>query len=329
MRSRQKGPDGVKGEPGDCLVRIVECTLDDTNMLATCPLVNVRVDCDRDILYTLCSPVVDEYCAGMVALAPDSGTLTSPSALKSVFATAQMSLDECKRINRFEVGLETDEVPDLELTQWSPQPGCFTRRHYDRYKFDWVPLTDIPECDSTAQWFSPTTVRPGKYPHPLVIAPLPPEDECCADDFFYCPNVQDAPCPPPVCTDGVYVAACKACVPTTVQQFVFINSCQGNYSSTDPFTWDGLAWVSHFVVGGQNLTVRITQDPWHVTVGGDCFPVKDADVEVAEDGCFMTWSVEWSANELSGCPDCGSSSALMAAGLKSSNMMRGDFIIKR
>lgn len=328
IRSRQKGPDGDKGEPGDCKVRIVECTLDDTNMLATCPLVNVRVDCDRDILYTLCSPILDEYCADLVSLAPDSGTLANTSALKSVFASSQMVLDECKRINRFEMELEVDELPDLELIQWAPQPGCFTQRHYDRYKFDWVPLTDVPECDSTAQWFSPTEVRPGKYPHPLVIAPEPPPDECCADDFFYCPNVQDAPCPPLECTDGVYVIECNGCVPTVVHQLVYMNYCDETYNSTDEFVWDGLAWIRQFEFVGQNITVRITKDPWRVVVGGGCFPVKDATI-VLGDGCEFSWSISWTAEELSGCPDCGSLQTLAVGakslGVKSSSVMRGRF----
>lgn len=195
IKSRQKGPDGEQGDPGECRVKIVECTIDDTNILATCPVVNVRVDCDRNTLYTLCSNVIDENTVDRVALIPDSGTLNNQSALKSKFAAAQMILDNAKRINIFEIALEDGETPELDLIHWEPQPGCLTQRHYDRYKFDWVPLTDIPACDATAAWFSPTSVRPGRYPYELVVAASPPEDECCQDNFFYCPNIQDGPCP--------------------------------------------------------------------------------------------------------------------------------------
>jgi len=189
VKCRQRGPDGIRGLPGDCMVQIVECTIDSSNITASCPMINARMDCDQDTIYSLCADVLEEVCVSLVSLLPDSDTLANTSVLDSVFAAAQVILDECKYINRYEVELKEDEIPELELVHWDPQPGCFTKRHYDRHKFDWVPETDIPPCDVLGTWYSPDDARPGKYPWDLVKALEPDDAECCEEDFFYC-NVQ-------------------------------------------------------------------------------------------------------------------------------------------
>jgi hypothetical protein len=195
IKSRQKGPDGIQGDPGECRVKIVECTIDDTNILATCPIINTRLDCDLEVIYTLCADLLEEICVDKVSLLPDSAALADSSVFKSLFAAAQMTLEECKYIHRYKVSLEEDDLPELNLLHWDPQPGCVTRRHYDRHKFNWRPDTNIPACDDRGTWFGPDTVRPGLYPEKIQTQARPEEDECCEDDWFYCPNVQDAPCP--------------------------------------------------------------------------------------------------------------------------------------
>jgi len=194
IKSRQMGPDGLSGDPGECRIKIIECYLDDTSVRATCPIVHARMDCEQETIFTLCSNLLKETCATQVRLVPDSDTLSNTNAFKSVFAAAEMTLDECKRINRYQISLEHDDIPELDLLHWDPQPGCVSQRHYDRHKFDWVPATDIPVCDERGTWYGPDDVRPGVYPFDLVTAPEPPEDECCQEDFFWCPNVQRAPC---------------------------------------------------------------------------------------------------------------------------------------
>jgi hypothetical protein len=194
VKSRQKGPDGIKGDPGGCKLSVVECTMDDTNILATCPIINARLDCDLEVIYTLCADLLDEVCVDKVSLLPDSATLADSSAFKSTFAAAQMTLDECKAVHRHKVALEEDDLPELALSHWDPQPGCFTQRHFDRHEFNWIPDTDVPACDSVATWFGPDTVRPGIYPWEIEKPSEPEADECCQDDWFYCPNVQNAPC---------------------------------------------------------------------------------------------------------------------------------------
>ena len=194
IKSLQKGPDGINGKPGECKMKIVECIIDDTNILATCPIINTRLDCDLDIIYTVCADLLDEVCVDKVNLLPNSETLANSTVFKSSFAAVQMTLEECKYVHRYKVILDEDEIPELNLEHWDPQPGCFTKRHFDRHKFNWVPGSDIPACDSVATWFGPGSVRPGKYPGEIHLPSEPADDECCQDNWFYCPNVQDGPC---------------------------------------------------------------------------------------------------------------------------------------
>jgi hypothetical protein len=207
VKSRQKGPDGLKGDPGECYVRIVECTIDDTNITVSCPIINARLDCDLDIIYTLCADLLAEICVDKISLLSGSGALSDQTTLKSVFASAQMTLEECKYVNRYEVGLESDETPELDLVHWDPQPGCVTQRHYSKHEYNWIPTTDVEACTDGAVWYSPNDVRPGKFPWEIIMAPEPEEDECCEDSWFWCPNVQD---PPLNCNSPTEAAALRS-----------------------------------------------------------------------------------------------------------------------
>lgn len=194
VKSRQKGPDGPRGEPGECKIKIVECVIDDTNILAVCPIINVRPDCESGVIYTLCSDIIETFCADQIQLLPNAADLSNVGALESIFAAAQITLDECKSVHQYQVELPEETFAEPDLIHWDPQPGCFTRRHYDRFKFNWIPMTAGDACDPEIRWFSPDAARPLQYPHELVMAPEPSESSC-KDDFFYCPALEEPPCP--------------------------------------------------------------------------------------------------------------------------------------
>lgn len=193
LKSRQRGPDGPQGPDGSCRIQIVDCPVDNSNIVAVCPIVNVRLDCSRNVFYTTCAEVLEEITADKVSVLPNSGTLSTDIPRSSTFLAAEMTLDSAKYVHQYKIELPTDLITDLELTNWDPQPGCLTKRNFDRHKFDWVPLTDIPACDDRGTWYSPTSVRPGKYPWEIITASEPEVDQCCAEDFFYVPNTQ-IPC---------------------------------------------------------------------------------------------------------------------------------------
>jgi hypothetical protein len=192
IKSRQKGPDGVDGAPGDPAMKIVECELDSSSVIATCPIINVRLDCTQRTLYTFCSDIGAQVCVDQVRFPDVAGALSDKTALKAVFAAAQMVASECKQIHRYEVELEDDDPGELALHHWDPQPGCVVKRHFNRHKFEWVPQTDVGTCvDPASVWYDPDlAARPAIYPWMLETGAEPATEECCQEDFFYCPNIQ-------------------------------------------------------------------------------------------------------------------------------------------
>lgn len=195
IRSRQRGPDGEKGDPGYRTIKLDFTTIDSTNIEATSPIINVRYDRTKSTLYTANSNLLAEPTVDKVLLLADSSGLTSDNALKSIFAAAQMVIQDDKYVYRYIPELEDTKVPELVLAQWEPLPGCRTKRHYDRHKFNWVPETDDGSCTTGHVWYGANNTRKSVYPWTIVQSKTPPNDTCCQEDFFYCPNIQDVPCP--------------------------------------------------------------------------------------------------------------------------------------
>lgn len=196
VKSRQRGPDGKRGEAGDTKVKITECTLDNTNVIATCPIINVRLDCDSETLFTFCSDLLSEICVESIKLPGSVGILSDQDALSATFASVQTTVNDCKLIYRYNVALEEDTFDALLLQHWDPQPGCVTKRHYNRHKFDWMTESNIGICQNLAKWYNPNLApRQARYPYQIRVGKAPEQDTCCQEDFFYCPNIQEGGCP--------------------------------------------------------------------------------------------------------------------------------------
>lgn len=197
IKSRQKGPDGNKGQAGEPTVRIAECELDTTTIIATCPIINVRIGCESNTILTTCSDINNGTCVEKVTFTVANNNISDKVGTEAVFAAAQVTISDCKTIHQFKPSLKEDDFDDLELLNWEPQPGCLTRRHYTKQNFNWVARTTNAKCAPNAKWYdSLMNPRSGKYLQSIVIPPQPPVDQCCQDDFFYCPNVQTGGCPP-------------------------------------------------------------------------------------------------------------------------------------
>lgn len=194
VKSRQKGPDGVSGDPGECRIRIVNCDLDTSNIRADCPIINIRLDCEDNTIYTLCADIVESICARFINIAANAAVISDGGPLNSTYAALEMTLDECKNVTQYKIELLEDEIPEVELPHWEPQPGCIKKRNFNRHKFAWIPLTAIGACAEEGRWFGPNGNRPSRYPWGIQQPSTPPDDECCQEPFFWCPNVQDSPC---------------------------------------------------------------------------------------------------------------------------------------
>lgn len=195
IRSRQRGPDGIKGEAGYRQIKLKFETIDDTNLEATKPIVNVRFDATRNTLNIASGNLLDEPTVSKISLLAESGSLTSDNAMKSVFAAVQMIISEDKYIYRYLPKIIDETAEDLVLAQWEPLPGCVVKRHFDRHKFNWIPTTDEGKCQPDSTWYGANNTRESLYPWSVITSKAPTKDECCQEDFFYCPNIQDVPCP--------------------------------------------------------------------------------------------------------------------------------------
>lgn len=200
LRSRQRGPDGDNGDAGGANLDVVIEDLDNSNIHATCPIVNVRYDAPRNYIHTHCADLLAEAIVPNVKILPQSSTISSSKALNSVFAAAQPVIEESKYVYRYIPELKDFRVPPLDLTHWAPQPGVFTKRHFAKHKFDWIPRTDVPECDDRGTWYDERSTRAGVYPWGIEQPNTPPKDTCNQEPFFYFPSLQDTPCPgePPI-----------------------------------------------------------------------------------------------------------------------------------
>lgn len=195
VKSQQRGPDGPRGDNATCSMIVNKKFLSTSSTYATCPIINVRLDETNRTLYTYCADIfLDNNAANFIQIPLDSGPLNDRSSIESRFASVSMTLDNYKRIGSYFPELSVPEIEDPDLVNWKPQAGCLSERHYDKYEFDWVSQTDLESCLEGSTWYGPDGPRPALYPYEILKPDRPPIDECCADTFFYCSNVQDAPC---------------------------------------------------------------------------------------------------------------------------------------
>lgn len=197
IKTTQKGPIGDVGDDAACFLTPVGCDVTNHDIQALCPIVNVRLECNTNVIRTFCYPLSDALCTSRIAFAPNSESISDLGAEDGTFAAAKVGLDECKDVYQYSFTPGEAKTPNLVLADWAPQPGCVTKRHYDKQKFDWTPNTNMAGCNQVAIWLSPTDLRGTKYPWTNITQAEPERDLCCQDDFFYCPNLQTQECPKP------------------------------------------------------------------------------------------------------------------------------------
>lgn len=197
FKSCQRGLDGVTGDNGESTIKIVKSTIDNSNVISTCPIINARFDIDDNVIYTLCSDITNIICVNNVKLHNKSGIISDDNAIDATFASAIPTIDSCKSISSYVVELPPNTTDDLELElyHWKPQPGCVTKRHFNRHNFNWFKLVNTESCVDGRIWYDDDMqVREPKYPYEIERSNSPESDPCVQEDFFYCPNIQLSGC---------------------------------------------------------------------------------------------------------------------------------------
>jgi len=172
-KARQRGPKGSAGSDGSAFLEVTSQTIGDSSVTSGSAVVSVRKsDLTNNIVY-LSSDLPTDVCVSNLALS--ASTLPIGDILSSKYVSAKVTTRRCKDIGSYEYKQPEYSTPPLELPAWEPTPDCVSAARYSSYKFEWWDSTDP------------------KYPFRIVTPPRP-NDQCCQEPFFWCPNVGDNPC---------------------------------------------------------------------------------------------------------------------------------------
>jgi hypothetical protein len=172
-KARQRGPKGKTGTDGSPFIEVLSQTVGDPSVRSGSAVITVRKsDLTNNIIF-LNGTLPDDVCVSTLALS--ASTLPLDEILDIKYVAAKVTTKRCKDIGSYQYQPPDYNPPDLELPAWEPTPDCVSAARYSSYKFEWWDSTDP------------------KYPYRIVTPPRP-EETCCQEPFFWCPNVGDNPC---------------------------------------------------------------------------------------------------------------------------------------
>ena len=171
FKARQKGPKGKSGEAGKPFLEVIEQILDDTTIRGTEAIISMRKSALGDIIFFNNTLFTEIPVANLSAIDGDSIS----DILSDRFTAVQVTVREAKDIGFFQFVPSEFITPILDIPLWTPTSDCVQARRWSQYRFDWYNRSD------------PT------YLFSITPTPKPPE-QCCQEDFFFCPNVGDNPC---------------------------------------------------------------------------------------------------------------------------------------
>lgn len=169
---RQQGPKGPKGADGNAFLEVVTNLLEDPSIRSTEAIVSLRRGTvDGDIII-FNNTLFDQVPVSNIAAV--SGQPIS-NISEDEFVAVNVTIDEAKDIGFYKFAPKAFVVPPLDIPLWTPTADCVQTRRWAQYRFDWFNKTE-PD-----------------YLYSILLNPRPPE-QCCQEDFFFCPNVGDNPC---------------------------------------------------------------------------------------------------------------------------------------
>jgi hypothetical protein len=170
---RQRGPKGQAGRDGSPFLFVSNQILADTSIQSGSVISSLRKSDLTNSMFSLSYSLPTDVCVSNLALSASS--LPVGDIMQAKFAAAKVTTRRCKDIGYYQYAPPEYTPPELELPSWEPTPDCLSAARYNAYKFEWWDLTDP------------------KYPFRIVTPPRPNE-QCCQEPFFWCPNVGDNPC---------------------------------------------------------------------------------------------------------------------------------------
>ena len=177
---RQRGPKGETGNPGFGFFELQTQIVDDLNIRSSNAIISVRKSNLNNNIFFLQQPIFEEICVSNIK-ATQSTEPFSNDINQVKFAGVEVTTKDCKYVGTHtykttitSIGVDTTP-PEIEFPAWSPTGDCVLPHRYHQYKFEWYNNVER------------------RYPYKIATTPSPPE-QCCAEDFFFCPNIGDNPC---------------------------------------------------------------------------------------------------------------------------------------
>ena len=172
FKTRQRGAKGATGDSGKAFVEVIERLLEDPSIRSTQAIISTRKAAASDDIVILQNELFEAVpVSNFAALDGDSIN----NILSNQFVAAKFSISDSKDIGFFQFIPKEFIVPPLDIPLWTPTGECVQSRRWSQYRFNWFTKTDP------------------NYLFSIMSTPKPPE-QCCQEDFFFCPNVGDQPC---------------------------------------------------------------------------------------------------------------------------------------
>ena len=169
-KGRQVGPKGEDGEDGDDFLELVTEFNGDPNVAFKQAIISLRKSEFRSNLFFLKQELFTKVCVPNVKAT--AGAIPVGDATESNLVALEQTSSSCKNIGFFKFSPE-EFAPDLVLPQFTPGKQCLDRRRFDIANFDWASESEPA------------------LPFDIFLDPRP-EETCCQEPFFFCPNLGDA-----------------------------------------------------------------------------------------------------------------------------------------
>lgn len=172
FKVRQRGAKGPAGSDGKAFLEIANHLLGDASIRSIDAILSIRKAAASDDIIIFRNSLFDEIPVSNLS-ATSNGKVDNIE--KDFLVSVAPTIEEAKSIGFYQFTPQTYAAPDLDIPLWTPTADCVQARRWSQYRFDWFNRTD------------PT------YMFSIIETPRPPE-QCCQEDFFFCPNIGDAPC---------------------------------------------------------------------------------------------------------------------------------------
>jgi hypothetical protein len=172
FKARQRGAKGPAGEDGNPFLEVITSLLEDPSIRSTDAVLSMRRGTVGGDVVIFRNSLFDEVPVSNLS-AP--GGIPIANILEDQFTSVAVTVEEAKDIGFYQFVPKDFDAPPLDIPLWTPTSDCVQSRRWAQYRFDWFNRTE-PD-----------------YLFSILLNPKP-DEQCCQEDFFFCPNVGDKPC---------------------------------------------------------------------------------------------------------------------------------------